>query len=400
MPPVQNIEDDSSVDFDKQSLRGVQAISLTACVVSIFYVFGYAYLGFSQASIFAAFFAIVYAVLRVVGNPKNVDVSGIVLMGAGTSHLVGLSLLFIPPEGSSHLFLLLIPIYGLIAIQLKDYIWWWIYTTFAVVVAVWIEFYRDEFVPFLKGPTEPAILSVIRGASMFCTLAMTTGVLYSFHKALNQARTDLQSAFLRSENLLLNILPFSIANRLKSQQEVIADDFEEASVLFADLVGFTTLVSQLSARETVSMLNDIFSAFDHAADRYKLEKIKTIGDAYMIAGGVPISSSDHLRKMILMAQEMFGILQSHNGKFGHNLSLRIGIAYGPVTAGVIGARKFSYDIWGDTVNVASRMESTGIPGRIQVTAEVADAVKDDFTFEERGLVAIKGKGEMKTFFVK
>ena len=402
MPPIESVQEGTIevLEQQSQSLRGVQAISLTASVVSILYVLGYAFLGFVQASLFAGFFSIIYAVLFVVSKPKNVDVSGIVLMGAGTTHLVGLGLLFIPPEGSSHLFLLLIPIYGLIAIQVKDYVWWWIYTTIAVVVAVWLELYRDDFTPFLRGPTEADILYFIRGSSMFCTLAMTTGVLYNFHKALNQARTDLQSAFLRSENLLLNILPMSIAKRLKSQQEVIADDFKDASVLFADLVGFTTLVSKLSAGETVSMLNDIFSAFDHAADRYKLEKIKTIGDAYMIAGGVPISSPDHLKRMILMAQEMLGLLQSHNEKFGHELSLRIGIACGPVTAGVIGARKFSYDIWGDTVNVASRMESTGIPGRIQVTAEVAEAAKEYFTFVERGLVDIKGKGEMRTFLLK
>ena len=148
------------------------------------------------------------------------------------------------------------------------------------------------------------------------------------------------------------------------------------------------------------MLNDIFSSFDHAADRYQLEKIKTIGDAYMIAGGVPVASTDHLHRMILMAQEMLHLLQSHNESYGHDLRLRIGIAYGPVTAGVIGARKFSFDIWGDTVNVASRMESTGLPDRIQVTAQVAAAAAAEFTFVERGLIDVKGKGEMKTFLLQ
>ena len=391
-----------SQDSDQQShsLRGIQAIALTALVVSILYAFGYAFLGFVYASIFAVSFAIVYAVILLVGNTENVAVSGIALMGAGTSHIAGLGLLFIPPEGSSHLFMLLIPVYSLIAIQPKDYFWWWLYTTISVVVVVWLECYRDDFQPLLEVSIDLGFMPFIRGASIFFTLVMTTAVLYSFHKDLEQARADLQVAFQRSENLLLNILPFSIAKRLKSQQVIIADDFEDASVLFADLVGFTTLVSKLSASDTVSMLNDIFSAFDHAAGRYELEKIKTIGDAYMIAGGVPVASEDHLRKMILMAQEMLSLLELHNENYGHELSLRIGIASGPVTAGVIGARKFSYDIWGDTVNIASRMESTGVPGRIQVTAEVAEAVKEHFNFVERGLIDVKGKGKMRTFFLK
>lgn len=207
-------------------------------------------------------------------------------------------------------------------------------------------------------------------------------------------------AYQRTENLLLNILPRSIAERLITNHGTIADDFDHASVLFADLVGFTTLASTISASETVNLLNEIFSDFDFLVERRGLEKIKTIGDAYMVAGGVPTESTGHLEQVLLLAQEMLEVVEAHNEEHHHSLKLRIGVAVGPLTAGVIGSKKFSYDVWGDTVNLASRMESAGVPGRIQVTPAVAERMRDLFSFESRGPVEIKGKGQMRTFLLQ
>ncbi|MEG4107026.1 adenylate/guanylate cyclase domain-containing protein [Microcoleus sp. S13_C5] len=201
------------------------------------------------------------------------------------------------------------------------------------------------------------------------------------------------------EELLLNILPKAIAERLQEGQSIIADSFSEVSVLFADLVGFTNFASQKSAAETVKVLNQIFSLFDELSLRHGLEKIKTMGDAYMVVGGLPEPQENHAFAIAQMALDMQAAVASFNVENNHNFSLRIGINSGGVVAGVIGLTKFSYDLWGDTVNVAQRMESSGIPGEIQVTAEVYDRLKDKFLFKKRGAVEIKGKGEMMAYLL-
>ncbi|MEB3827677.1 adenylate/guanylate cyclase domain-containing protein [Phormidium sp. CCY1219] len=203
----------------------------------------------------------------------------------------------------------------------------------------------------------------------------------------------------KSELLLLNILPKPIAERLKAGERTIADNFAEVTVLFADIVGFSELSSHLSPPELVEFLNQIFSAFDELAEKYGLEKIKTIGDAYMVVGGLPTPRPDHAEAIAHMALDMLTISNQFRTKHGEKISMRIGINTGPVEAGVIGTRKFSYDLWGDTVNTASRMESHGIPGRIQVTAHTYQYLKPLFVFEERGVIFVKGKGEMMTYLL-
>ena len=201
------------------------------------------------------------------------------------------------------------------------------------------------------------------------------------------------------EELLLNILPKPIAERLQEGQSIIADSFSDVSVLFADLVGFTIFASQKSAAETVKVLNQIFSQFDRLSLEQGLEKIKTIGDAYMVVGGLPEPQENHAEAIAQMALDMQAALASFNLKHNQTFSLRIGINIGGVVAGVIGLTKFSYDLWGDTVNVAHRMESNGIPGEIQVTAAVYERLKDKFSFKMRGAVEIKGKGEMIAYLL-
>ncbi len=204
----------------------------------------------------------------------------------------------------------------------------------------------------------------------------------------------------RSEHLLLNILPSPIAARLRQGNKPIADGFASTTVLFADLVNFTQLSEQLAPRELVALLNEIFSRFDRLTEQYGLEKIKTIGDAYMVVGGLPKPSQDHARAIAEMALAMRTEMDLFNKQRGLNCKIRIGINTGPVVAGVIGTKKFIYDLWGDTVNVASRMESHGIIGEIQVTESTYACLRGQYDFEARGLIEVKGKGELPVFLLK
>ncbi|GET35965.1 adenylate/guanylate cyclase domain-containing protein [Microseira wollei] len=215
-----------------------------------------------------------------------------------------------------------------------------------------------------------------------------------------QAEEALRYQQQQTDRLLLNILPATIAERLKKDQRTIAEHFAEVSVLFGDIVGFTELSTRISPTELVHMLNAIFSEFDYLADRHGLEKIKTIGDAYMVVGGIPLPKPDHALAVAEMALDMQATMVQFNAETGQNFRMRIGIHTGPVTAGVIGVKKFIYDLWGDTVNTASRMESHGIPGEIQVTQDTYDRLRDRFWLQERGLIAVKGKGEMMAYLLK
>ncbi|KWR75039.1 adenylate/guanylate cyclase domain-containing protein [Cupriavidus sp. IDO] len=210
-----------------------------------------------------------------------------------------------------------------------------------------------------------------------------------------------------TERLLLNVLPSPIAERLKLRTDliaagppdVIADKFREVSVLFADLVQFTRFSPSMSPERLVAVLNEIFADFDNIADSRGLEKIKTIGDAYMAAAGLPVPAADHAARAAHMALDMLESLGQFNQRSGYNLQLRVGIHSGAVVAGVIGRRKFIYDLWGDTVNIASRMESQGIVGRVQVTDATRQQLGEPFLLEERGLIAAKGIGDLHTWLL-
>lgn len=202
-----------------------------------------------------------------------------------------------------------------------------------------------------------------------------------------------------TEELLLNILPSPIAQRLKRAESTIADNFADVTVLFADLVNFTEISAAIPPTRLVDLLNKIFSEFDHLAEKHSLEKIKTIGDAYMVVGGLPTTRPDHAEAIAEMALDMQQKITRFKGLNGEPFRLRIGINTGPVIAGVIGTKKFTYDLWGDTVNVASRMESHGIAGCIQVTASTYERLKHKYVFEQRGVTHIKGKGDMMTYWL-
>jgi adenylate cyclase len=213
------------------------------------------------------------------------------------------------------------------------------------------------------------------------------------------AHAALEAERERSERLLLNVLPEPIADRLKRQEGVIAEHHDEVTVLFADLVGFTAMSADMDPSMLVGLLDEIFSSFDALADAEGLEKIKTIGDAYMVAGGLPSPRDDHAEAVARVALRMRDAVAAIAPRAAGPLSIRIGIDTGPVVAGVIGRRKFIYDLWGDTVNTASRMESHGVPGQVQVTARVAAWLAGSFRLEPRGTIEVKGKGPMETFLL-
>ena len=237
-----------------------------------------------------------------------------------------------------------------------------------------------------------ALNIVVGGAIVFTLLAV-------FASQRSAALAALRVEQAKAENLLLNILPSSIADKLKAQTQPIADQFVSASILFADVVDFTPWSERLPPADVVGYLDHLFSQFDDLAERYGLEKIKTIGDCYMVAAGVPTPRPDHAPALALMALDMLEAMRSDD-KVGHlGLELRVGINSGPVVAGVIGRKRFLYDLWGDAVNTASRMESHGTPGRIQITRATYELLEDEFECEPRGPIAVKGKGEIEAWYL-
>jgi len=261
---------------------------------------------------------------------------------------------------------------------------------FAVLVAISV-FVDPRFASSMPEVPETA-REVFFGLNLLAVAATVFLLLQYFVRA-----RELEQA--RSERLLLNVLPVPIAARLKRSGDVIADAYPNATVLFADLVGFTPLAESTTPEDLVSMLDDIFSGWDILADDHGLEKIKTIGDSYMAVGGVPEPRPDHAAAVAKMALGMSPVLAACSPA-GVELRARVGIDTGPLVAGVIGRSKFTYDLWGDTVNTASRMESSGEPGRIHVTERVRAQLDGQFEFTQRGEVKIKGKGAMRTYFLE
>lgn len=247
----------------------------------------------------------------------------------------------------------------------------------------------DNFLSILYFTSIPTTLLAI-----FCM------VFYGFKQA-SIAEAALQREYEYSEALLANMLPGPIASQLKRNPgQTIADSHEEATILFADIVGFTPLASHHSPDTVVKMLNNLFTRFDDLANKHGLEKIKTLGDAFMVAGGMPDPQPDHAVRVANMALDMVSATQSFASEMGENLQLRIGIHTGPVVAGVIGTKKPFYDVWGDTVNTAARLETYGTKGKIQVTSETKRILEDHFDFEERGKVQIKGKGDLNLWYLE
>ena len=242
--------------------------------------------------------------------------------------------------------------------------------------------------------------AIVVGLAATYLLERSARDVFVQRRVIESQAAELTLAHATSERLLLNVLPESVAERLKSGETTIADGFDDATVLFADLVGFTPLAASLSPAETVGLLDRLFSAFDLLADRHGLEKIKTIGDAYMVVGGVPVAGADHPERAVAMGLDMLDAVGDLAAAVGRPLEVRIGIHTGPLVAGVIGTRKFIYDLWGDTVNIASRLESHGIPGAIQISDATWSRVRGTVTAKPRGPIELKGRGTVETFVIE
>ena len=249
----------------------------------------------------------------------------------------------------------------------------------------------------VKVPDKVELIARIRYHSKAYISRLQRNVAY---KAMQDYLEKLEIERQKSESLLLNILPKAIADKLKQEQSVIAESFSEVSVLFADIVGFTKLSASISPIELVHMLNEIFSKFDNLAEKHGLEKIKTIGDSYLVVSGLPIPREDHAQAIAEMALDMQSAINQYKTKHNKDLSIRIGIHSGSVVAGIIGTKKFIYDLWGDTVNTASRMESHGIPNCIQISEATYERLAGKYITEQRGLIEVKGKGGMLTYLLQ
>jgi class 3 adenylate cyclase len=271
----------------------------------------------------------------------------------------------------------------------------------ALAVAAWFGCSPLIWVAVSDLPGDVAARIVNGAVSDLALLAalLLLGEAVRGRRALDREHRLLLAERERSERLLLNVLPAPIAARLKQGEAVIADGFAEVTVLFADLVDFTRRSQDADPERVVQVLDELFSALDRLAERHGLEKIKTVGDAYMVVGGLPEARPDHAEAVAEMALAVREEVPRHRDPGGRPLAVRIGIDTGPVVAGVIGRRKFSYDLWGDTVNTASRMESGGVPGCIQVTERTYRRLRGRYRFERRGPVQVKGKGELVTWFL-
>lgn len=270
--------------------------------------------------------------------------------------------------------------------------------TSIAAVTVWAHQYTLTHPPLAQVDTlQLNLLSIFNLIAGF--VIIIAGMYYIVDIA-ERAEVNLEIEHRKSEALLNNVLPTAIAARLKQDSTTIADSFSEASVLFADIVGFTSFAQHIPPDRVVSMLNDLFSRFDELVDKYRLEKIKTIGDAYMVAAGIPLPRPDHAEAIAMFALEMLDRLADYNQQLDTKLQVRIGISSGPVVAGVIGKRRFLYDLWGNSVNTASRMESHGAAGEIQISEDTECLLRGKFSIEERGIVEVKGKGPMKTYWLK
>lgn len=246
---------------------------------------------------------------------------------------------------------------------------------------------------------DPDDLEVLRDLGAIVEKELSLVDIISLQHKLLEASEEIKRKHEENERLLLNILPGPIAERLKGGEATIADAFLDVTVLFSDLVGFTELTRRIDADALVGLLNKLFSEFDALSVKFGVEKIKTIGDAYMAVAGLPVPRDHHTRTAMEMAVAMLSALERFNGAYGVDLQLRIGLNSGPAVAGVIGTHKFIYDLWGDAVNMAARMEHHGLPGRIHVTEAVYETLRNEYRFESRGEIHVKGCGLMTTYML-
>ena len=387
---------------DDEELRQKKAllVRLAVLIAPVSVVWGILYLAFGSWVGIAplVYCAISVASLVVFGRTKNfrflllaqlLDI--LVAPTAGGQMLVGGFL----PSGAVGLWGILAPMGALVFLEVRQAVRWFVAFLFVFLLTGILGelLFPDADLPLWFTSTMLA-LNVVGAASIAFMLLAT------FAHQRNEALSALRGEQEKSEALLVNVLPGSIAARLKATDRTIADHFDATSILFADVVDFTPLSQLLPPTEMVDILDRLFSHFDELVERHGLEKIKTVGDCYMAAAGVPDPHADHARRAALLALDMREAVATSAVAGREGLELRIGINSGPVVAGVIGRKRFIYDLWSDAVNTASRMESHGTPGEIQITGATYELLKDEFVCRPRGTIVVKGKGEMETWYLE
>ncbi|MFB3738381.1 MAG: adenylate/guanylate cyclase domain-containing protein [Candidatus Velamenicoccus archaeovorus] len=385
-------------DDDELRQKKALLVLLAVLILPVSVVWGGLYLGLGSPVGFVpfAYFAVSLGSLLVFSRTRRfrpllvtqlLDI--MVTTTAGQMFVGG----FLPSAGVG-LWGILAPLGALVFLDVRRAVRW-----FGAFLAVFLLTGIAGEVLFPDADLPTAFTSTMLALNVIGAGSVAFTILASFAHQRDEALTALRAEQARSQFLLLNILPGSIAERLKASTRAIADHFPSASILFADVVDFTPLAQGLPPAEVVGILDRLFSRFDALVELHGLEKIKTIGDCYMVAAGVPEPRPDHARAAALLALDMRdAVARSAVGELS-GLELRIGINSGPVIAGVIGTKRFLYDLWGDAVNTASRMESHGTPGEIQITRATYELVKDGFVCRQRGTIPVKGKGLMETWYL-
>lgn len=342
--------------------------TLICCIVSI-------YMSYKRYHLFAKTFPVFIYILSMIGH--------LLLIGNIYNH----HLLFTPAL-----------VLSVFMFKKNEKLYEYCICFFCISLFIYFEFFHSNSINMLNYSSE---VSFIVRTSTVCTIffSIISVTIYAGANSL-QVETSLNEERRKSENLLLNVLPDSIVHRLKYDSNNIADNFANVTILFADIVGFTEFSKKIPPEKLVALLNEVFSKFDDLASKYKLEKINTIGDCYMVASGLPEENEDHASRITNFALDILEAIKDFNIGKEIPFQIRIGINSGPVVAGVIGKKKFIYDLWGDTVNTASRMESNGKAGQIQITENTFGIIKNQFKIISRGMIDVKGKGRMKTYLVK
>lgn len=372
-------------------------ISVLILPVSLIWASLYLVFGSPVGWVPLAYFAVLLTATVVFSRTRNfgqfLRVGQVAILFAPTLSMVPLGGFL--AAGGVGLWGILAPLAALVFDDVRNAIRW--YVAWVVV------FLGSGIAGELVGGVSPTVPDWFTSTMLAANVSVGGTIVFTLLAVFARQRRDALAALreeeAKAQNLLLNILPRSIAERLKVETRTIADQFSSASILFADVVDFTPLAERLPPAEVVTLLDRLFSHFDELAERYGVEKIKTIGDSYMVAAGVPSPRPDHARALALMALDMHAAMRSVD-EIGHlGLELRVGINSGPVVAGVIGRKRFLYDLWGDAVNIASRMESHGRSGRIQISRDTKELLGDEFACEPRGPIPVKGKGEIEAWYL-
>jgi class 3 adenylate cyclase len=385
-------------DDEEMRQKKVLLVLVAVLVLPVSLVWGSLYLGFGSpvGVVPYVYFVVSVGSLAVFARTRrfqpflNTQLLDILLTTTAGQMLIGGFL----ASGGVGLWGILAPLGALVFLDLRAAVRW-----FVAFVAVFLLTGIAGEVWFSEADLPVAFTSTMLALNIVGAGSVAFTLLATFAHQRNVALNALRSEQERSEALLLNTLPRPIAERLKADPQTIADDFDGASILFADVVAFTPFAERLPPAEMVAILDQLFSRFDVFVERRGLEKIKTIGDCYMAAAGVPNPCTDHARRAALLALDMRDALATPAVAGLPGFEMRIGINSGPVVAGVIGTKRFLYDLWGDAVNTASRMESHGTPGAIQITRSTYELLKDEFVCTPRGTIVVKGKGPMETWYL-